>query len=451
MRAAMGWVVVLMVLLAASPAPAGYEAAVQALERNDLKTALAEAREGAEQGDPRAQRLYGHMLLKGGGTKPNPKEGVRWLQAAAEKGDTIAERELGLAYLLGTGVAKDPREAARWYRSAAEKGDAPAQFVLAALYVEGRGVEKDDQESARWMRRAADQGYPTAQMALAGYFQKGIGLTRNLLQAYVWISLAAKAKEPKAAAMKKEIARELPAEQRKEGDRLAKAWRPAVESNEAASGVPPLHLKGSGTGFAVSAEGHVMTNNHVVRGCKELRVRGRDEIPSAAKLVATSRADDLALLKIDKADAVAPFRSGKEIRPGEPVVAFGFPLSGVLASSGNLTLGHVTALAGMGNDERFLQISTPIQPGNSGGPLLDMSGRIVGVTTASISTLGAGRASGGAIPQNVNFAIKGEVAAAFLKKHGVPVVTTGGSSRAIKPADVGDRARRFTLRIECLA
>lgn len=439
---------VLALMLWASPLHAGYEAAVDALDRNDPQTALREARQGAEQGDPRAQRLYGYMLLKGGGTKANPQEGLRWLRAAADQGDVIAKRELGAAHFFGTGIAKNIGEAALWYRKAAESGDALGQFMLSILHLSGQGVAKDEGESARWMRAAADQGEPAAQLGLAGYYQKGIGVPKDLLQAYVWVSLAVKAKMPKAGAMKKEIAKELSTEQRKEGDRLARAWRPTGGSPEPEE----ARLRGTGTGFVVSAEGHVVTNDHVVRGCKELRVRQLNETVGSAKLIAASRKDDLALLKADlRADAVAPFRSGKEVRQGDAVIAFGFPLSGTLASTGNLTIGNVTALAGFRNDERFLQISTPIQPGNSGGPLLDMNGRIVGITTASLSTIGAGRSAGGAVPQNVNFAIKGEVAAAFIDKHGVAATTAGGSSRAMKPADVGDRAKRFTVRVECLA
>jgi len=437
------FVILLATMLSAAPARAGYEAAVQALERNDLRAALREAREGAEQGDPRAQRLYGHMLLKGGGTRPNPAEGIRWLRSAAEKGDAIAQRELGAAYMAGTGVAKDLAEAAAWYRKAAEQHDAIAQFMMAVLHLSGEGAPKDDAESARWMLGAANQGEPFAQLALAGYYRKGIGVTPDPLQAYVWASLAAQAKEPKAAATKREIARELSPEQRKEGDRLAKAWRPAQGgAQQAATDALSPRLRATGTGFVVSAEGHVVTNEHVVRGCRRVQVRKLDESVASAQTLAMTRADDLALLKTDLvAEAVAPFRAGgRELRQGDQVVAFGFPLAGLLARSGNLTIGNITALSGYKDNERLLQTSASIQPGNSGGPLLDMNGRVVGVTSSSLERA-----------QNVNFAIKGEVTAAFLEKQGVAVTTTGGSSRAIKPADIGDRAKRFTVRVECLA
>jgi TPR repeat protein len=444
------------------PAVAGYDEARAAMARSDFGIALGEARKGAEAGDPRAQVLLGQMLLKGIGGKKDAKEAARWFRAAAEKGNATAQRELGGCYFGGDGVAKDPKEAAIWYRKAAEQKDAPAQLMLALLLLGGDGVAADEPQAAGWARTAAEGGFPPAQMLLAGLYRQGVGVQPDVVQAYVWMSLAASAKEPKAAGAKRDIAKEMSKEQVKEGDRLAKAWRPsepkgspqmaALAPAASAAAAPPAaeRMRGTGTGFAVSAEGHVITNDHVVRSCKSVRVRHPDESLSPAKLLASARADDLALLKVDKVEAVAPFRSGRELRQGEQVVAFGFPLSGVLASSGNLTIGNVTALAGLRNDERFLQTSTPIQPGNSGGPLLDMNGRVVGVTTASISTLKASAATGGAVPQNVNFAIKGDVVAAFLEKHGVSVSTTGGSSRAIKPADVGDRAKRFTVRVECL-
>ncbi len=430
------FLLVAALMVVAPPTNADYQRAVDAIERDDLRTALEEARNGAEQGDMRAQRLYGYMLMNGKGIKADRSEGARWLRMAAEKGDVVAQRELGAAYLGGLGVTKDPAEASRWFLQAAAKGDVIAQFMTAMLYRTGLGVAKDEAQSARWLRMAADQGDPSAQAVLAGYYGRGVGVTKDLLQAYVWISLAAKAKEPKAAATKREIAKDLTPEQKKEGDRLVRAWKPTPSASAPAES----RLKGTGTGFVVSGEGHVITNDHVVRGCKELRVRGVDESVTPAKLLAASRQDDLALLKVElKPTAVAPFRS-RELRPGDAVVAFGFPMSGLLASSGNLTVGNITALVGTRNDERFLQTSTPIQPGNSGGPLLDMNGRVVGVTTSSIPSL-----------QNVNFAVKGEVTAAFLDKNGVAVTDAGGSSRAMKAADVGSRAKRFTVRIECRA
>ena len=95
----------------------------------------------------------------------------------------------------------------------------------------------------------------------------------------------------------------------------------------------------------------------------------------------------------------------------------------------------------------MLQISAPTQPGNSGGPLLDSGGNVIGVVTSQLRALPAAQAIG-VIPQNVNFAIKASVARSFLDANSVDYRTTA-EARELKTADVGDRAKKFTLLIEC--
>jgi S1-C subfamily serine protease len=114
--------------------------------------------------------------------------------------------------------------------------------------------------------------------------------------------------------------------------------------------------------------GHVLTNAHVVKDCSEIRVQvGQGEFETG-KLIAKDTTNDLALVKVNAKPAHAgALRFG--VRLGESVEAFGYPLSQVLATS--VTTGNVTALAGLGDDSRFFQISAPVQPGNSGGSLLD--------------------------------------------------------------------------------
>jgi len=433
-------------LFSASSALADYDAALQARARGDNATALSEARKGAQAGEPRAQRLYGQMLLKDTGPRADPREGVSWLKAAADQGDALARRDLGNAYLAGTGVPKNPKEAVVWLRKASESGDTISQSTLAFLLADGKEVPKDINESARWMRAAADQGDSQAQLALAQYYVNGTGVPKDLLQAYVWVSLAVRARNPQASDLRRELAQQISPDQRREGDQLARAWGASrVEAKAVAA-----RMTGTGTGFIVTADGHIVTNDHVIRSCKEIRVRRIDESVTSAKLVAQSGEEDLALLKVElRADTIAPFRSVGDLRQGDAIVAFGYPLAGTLASSGNLMAGNVTALAGLGNDTRFVQTSTAPQPGNTGGPLLDLNGRVVGVTTASIGMQAAGQTAGGAT-QNLNFAIKGDVATAFLRKNGVAAATTGGAPRTISPSEVADRAKRFTVRVECL-
>ena len=125
----------------------------------------------------------------------------------------------------------------------------------------------------------------------------------------------------------------------------------------------------------------------------------------------------------------------------------GFPLHGLLASEANVTTGTISALAGLGNDTRFLQITAPVQPGNSGGPLLDQSGNIVGVVVSKLDTMRIAKATGD-IPQNINFAINGTVARAFLDASGVEYETSA-SSTSMGAADIGAAAKKFTLIVEC--
>lgn len=112
-----------------------------------------------------------------------------------------------------------------------------------------------------------------------------------------------------------------------------------------------------------------------------------------------------------------------------------------------VTTGTVSALAGIRNDIDRLQISAPVQPGNSGGPLLDLSGNVVGVVSSKINAVRLAEVTGD-IPQNVNFAIKASVVRAFLDSHDIKYQTEP-SERTLSAADVAERAKKFTVLVEC--
>jgi S1-C subfamily serine protease len=131
------------------------------------------------------------------------------------------------------------------------------------------------------------------------------------------------------------------------------------------------------------------------------------------------------------------------------VVAYGFPLSGVLSSTGNATTGSISALAGLRNDARHLQISAPVQHGNSGGPLVDMSGNVVGVIFSKLDALRVARAIKD-IPQNINFAIKASVAANFLDASGIKYAAAQAGKELSVP-DVVERAMAFAVHVQCTA
>lgn len=219
----------------------------------------------------------------------------------------------------------------------------------------------------------------------------------------------------------------------------------AAASLQAPAGAQTIR---TGTGFAVSPATHVVTNAHVAGGCRSLRVlQGNASAP--ASLLVTDEALDLAVLRTELHTArVAALRSTPALRVGENVVSFGFPLSGALSKEGNLTTGNVSALAGLRDDSTYLQMTAPVQPGNSGGPLLDSSAHVVGVVTAKLDAVAIARRTGD-IPQNVNFAIKAEVLRALLRANGVPF-DEEASDRTLAVADIAELARGFTVQIECV-
>jgi serine protease Do len=134
---------------------------------------------------------------------------------------------------------------------------------------------------------------------------------------------------------------------------------------------------------------------------------------------------------------------------GEGVAVFGYPLSGLLSSGGNFTLGNVTALAGLRDDTRILQISAPVQPGNSGGPLLDDSGAVVGIIVAKLNAMMLAIATDD-LAQNVNFAIKANVAESFSDAQGIPVQVSTPGGLPLPPADLADKAKAITVRVKCM-
>lgn len=202
----------------------------------------------------------------------------------------------------------------------------------------------------------------------------------------------------------------------------------------------------SGSGFFVSNDGYVVTNNHVIEDCSAIRVFMDGAAPAEAREVARDATNDLALLATAlKPPAIAAPRSG--VRLGESVAAFGFPHADILASSGNFTQGNVTALAGISDDSRYLQISAPVQAGNSGGPLLDRSGNLVGVVTSKLNAIKIAEASGD-LPENVNFALKSSVVANFLETNRIKYAS-GSATLSLKPEDLADEAKSISVFILC--
>ena len=217
-----------------------------------------------------------------------------------------------------------------------------------------------------------------------------------------------------------------------------------IESATTGIGNKPLGVGkrlSNGTGFFVTADGYVVTNAHVVDGCTDPKVVYGLSEPIPAQVLARDTANDLALLKIEFAsDHVAALRAG--VRMGEEIAAFGYPLQGTLSIGGNFTVGNVSALAGFKNDSGRIQISAPIQPGNSGGPVIDQRGNVIGVAVGFLAGHGKGAA------QNVNFAISINVLTAFLDSYGVHY-STETSDHPLQIVELAEKAQSIAVLILC--
>lgn len=166
--------------------------------------------------------------------------------------------------------------------------------------------------------------------------------------------------------------------------------------------------KSSGSGFFITTSGIIATNAHVVEGASNIQVTISNEIGSfiyKTKVLLMDNKNDVALLKIDdekfKGLTSIPFGIAENSDVGSKVFTIGYPLNDVMGSNYKVTDGIISAKSGIADDVRYYQISVPLQPGNSGGPLFNKEGNVIGITSARLN----GQAVGTEI-ENVNYAIK---------------------------------------------
>ncbi len=205
----------------------------------------------------------------------------------------------------------------------------------------------------------------------------------------------------------------------------------------------------SGTGFCIHPDGYVLTNYHVIEGARDIQGRSPRQ-RCRLEPVFADPTNDLALLRADAPlPGMATFREGRAAQLGESVIVIGYPLGGLLGSGPQVTTGNVSSLIGPGDDTRSLQFTAPTQSGNSGGPLLDSDGAVVGVVSSKLNAVRVHEMTGD-IPQNVNFAIKAALARGFLEAVGIDYQSR--MPRTVRStADIAAEARDFVVKIECQA
>jgi S1-C subfamily serine protease len=206
-----------------------------------------------------------------------------------------------------------------------------------------------------------------------------------------------------------------------------------------------LRLIGTGTGFVINPD-YVVTADHVLEGCNQVAIVHAHK-KTVVQTVARDRSNDLGLLRLDKAFLhTAKLRGGSSIRLGERVSNYGYPLFGDISTSATITEGNINNLSGVGNDSTVMQFDAPTQPGNSGGPLLDSSGNVVGVVIYILSKEYADAT--GHIAQNVNFAVKSTIVENFLQSHNVQFEEASPTEQLDLP-DLAEKAETFTVLVEC--
>lgn len=327
---------------------------------------------------------------------------------------------------------------------AAEQGYEPAMRNVAGAYKQGQGTLKNIGKSTHWLLRSAENGNAESMTKVAMAYVEGYGVAENPTEGLAWLYVAEFKKNDKAAALIKsaeaklnnslilmaqdraKVIIDLILEGRRTTDSSLSGSLAASTPGRPAPSKPQHESKGSGSGAIVSSSGHVVTAAHVIKGATYLEVVTQAGTYPATVL-SVDDANDVALLKVDQPfQAHIPVGRSSEVRLGQSVATIGFPNIGIQGHSPKVTQGMISGENGVQNDIRMWQISVPIQPGNSGGPLLDEHGRLVGVVVASLS-LRAIQITG-SVPQNVNYAIKGAYLEPLLNFHKVPVINSGSAA-----------------------
>lgn len=425
---------------------------------SDEAKAIEWYQKAAEQGyvDAQVRLVFNYYFGAFGKKSPSDyAKAFEWAQKAAEKGNPPSQFFLGLMYLDGKGVRKDAAKAFEWFHKAAEHGHESAQAQVGDMYANGEGIPKNAEKAFEWYLKAASNGHANSENSLGVSYQRGEGVTRNLVLAYAWYNLAAAQGDKNGNKNRDRIEAQLTHDQRAEGQRLATNWKKGdtlLVSGGSSSGSATPNDKpsklGTGTAFAISSDGHALTNHHVINGCAEVKIAGREGI---AKVITSDSVNDLALLQLPgKTKDMANLNPDPgKLRQGEDIIVFGYPLNAVLSSGGNLTPGTLSALTGLGNNTNQIQITAPIQPGSSGSPVMDKKGNVVGVVSMKLDDVKMARATG-QVGQNVNFAVNGQTVRAFLDANQVPYKTGGGFfSREKSNADIAEEARKWTVLVEC--
>ncbi|MGD0536912.1 MAG: serine protease [Verrucomicrobiota bacterium] len=219
---------------------------------------------------------------------------------------------------------------------------------------------------------------------------------------------------------------------------LARLRQAGFDAVEVKPGSLPFTSQGSG--FVVTSEGQVLTCAHVV-GKETQATLVIEGVRRMGRVLVADTNLDVAIIQVESPHPTfrsLPLAADGDQKLGEDIVAMGFPMADVLGTSPRLTKGSITATAGIGDDVSHVQISAAIQPGNSGGPLLNQHGEVVGLVDTTLEPMNFLLRTGGELPQNVNFALKGRRLREFLNRS--KVVFTEGTNTVAADFDTTSKS-----------
>lgn len=372
---------------------------------SDCEKAAYWYKKSAEQGNGLGQYKYGRLCYDGIGVKLDYKVAAEWIKKAADQNIPEAQNDLGHMFEHGLGVAKSYSKAVALYRKAAEQGHVFAQCSLGNMYLQGNGVKRNYNDALWWFRKSADQGNSIAYANLGYMFENGLGVQKNTSEA---ISMYIKALEvdPNYDYPKNALSR------------LGVMWqnviqnRPTTSANTETTSKETtkkeddgVSIDASGTGFVIDKRGYLATNCHVTKGAKFIYVcLQKDGVWKSynAILVKEDPTNDLAIIKIEDKDFVPfsslPYNFITEVEDvASDIFTLGYPRVNVMGTDIKYTAGAINSKTGIQGDPTHYQISAHTDHGNSGGPMFNSKGAIIGITDSGLDKAKYG---------DVNYAIK---------------------------------------------
>lgn len=405
----------------------------------DMVEAVKWYRKAAEQNNVKAEVNLGSCYGSGNGVEKNTVEAVKWLRKAAEQGDAQAQSNLGACYEYGEGVEKDMGEALKWYRKAAEQNNIQAEVNLGSCYRTGNGVKKNVVEAINWFRKAAAQGSAEAHRNLGFYYLNGVGVVQDDIQSCFHYIVASALGDSTTSKLLLPLREKVSPSSYSLAQEMASRWlekfNAGIEPEALIFDPSPekttTMISATGTGFLISSDGYFLTCAHVIEGGKSVKVVVNQK-NYLAKVVKVDPVNDVALLKLEGSEFQPLAISQAFSEMGDKVFTVGFPNLDLQGSAAKYTEGSISSLSGIQDDIRTMQITVPLQCGNSGGALVDGFGNAVGLVVAQINAATVLKYTG-TIPQNVNFAVKINYALPLVQS--VPGLSRRLPTPNLKPFD----------------